>query len=330
MPKRGDIKKVMIIGSGPIIIGQACEFDYSGTQACKALRRLGYEIVLVNSNPATIMTDPGMADITYIEPLNLETLTEIVEKEKPDALLPNLGGQTGLNLSLELARAGVLEKHGVKIIGVQVDAIERGEDRQAFKDTMAKLGIEVAKTTVEKYRVRPRGTPSPTWIAFLNNHVKDLVSIDFFTVPTVRFQVLFVFLVLAHHRRRVVHFNVTANPSSQWTAQQIVEAFPFDTAPRYLVRDRDDVYGTKFRNRVRSFGIEAVVRAPRSPWQNPYVERLIGSIRRECLDHVIVINDRHLKRLLTSYFQHYHSWRVHRSLDMDCPHPQPEIGRAHV
>ncbi|MBW1764648.1 MAG: carbamoyl phosphate synthase large subunit, partial [Deltaproteobacteria bacterium] len=119
MPKRGDIKKVMIIGSGPIIIGQACEFDYSGTQACKALRRLGYEIVLVNSNPATIMTDPGMADITYIEPLNLETLTEIVEKEKPDALLPNLGGQTGLNLSLELARAGVLEKHGVKIIGVQ-------------------------------------------------------------------------------------------------------------------------------------------------------------------------------------------------------------------
>jgi len=148
MPKRGDIKKVMIIGSGPIIIGQACEFDYSGTQACKALRRLGYEIVLVNSNPATIMTDPGMADITYIEPLNLETLTEIVEKEKPDALLPNLGGQTGLNLSLELARAGVLEKHGVKIIGVQVDAIERGEDRQAFKDTMAKLGIEVPRSEI--------------------------------------------------------------------------------------------------------------------------------------------------------------------------------------
>ena len=148
MPKRGDIKKVMIIGSGPIIIGQACEFDYSGTQACKALRRLGYEIVLVNSNPATIMTDPGMADITYIEPLNLETLAEIVEKEKPDALLPNLGGQTGLNLSLELARTGVLEKHGVKIIGVQVDAIERGEDRQAFKDTMAKLGIEVPRSEI--------------------------------------------------------------------------------------------------------------------------------------------------------------------------------------
>jgi len=145
MPKIEGIDKVMIIGSGPIVIGQACEFDYSGTQACKALRGLGYEIVLANSNPATIMTDPGMADATYIEPLNLETMTEIVEKEKPDALLPNLGGQSGLNLSSELARAGVLEKHGVKIIGVQIDAIRRGEDRQAFKDTMTKLGIEMAR-----------------------------------------------------------------------------------------------------------------------------------------------------------------------------------------
>ncbi len=171
---------------------------------------------------------------------------------------------------------------------------------------LAKLGIEVAKSTVEKYRVRSRGAPSPTWKAFLDNHVKDLVSIDFFTVATARFQVLFVFLVLAHHRRQVLHFNVTAHPSSQWTTQQIVEAFPFDTGPRYLLRDRDDIYGAKFRNRVRSFGIEEVLTAPRSPWQNPYVERLIGSIRRECLDHVIIMNDRHLKRLLTSYFQHYH------------------------
>ncbi len=143
MPTRKDIKKVMIIGSGPIVIGQACEFDYSGTQACKALRSLGYEIVLVNSNPATIMTDPGMADVTYIEPLTLETMTKIVAKERPDALLPNLGGQSGLNLSSELARAGVLDKYGVKVIGVQVDAIKRGEDRQAFKDTMNKLGIEM-------------------------------------------------------------------------------------------------------------------------------------------------------------------------------------------
>jgi len=143
MPRRNDITKVMIIGSGPIIIGQACEFDYSGTQACKALRKLGYEIILVNSNPATIMTDPGMADITYVEPLNLETMTEIIEIERPDALLPNLGGQTGLNLSSELAKTGVLDKYGVKIIGVQEDAIERGEDRIAFKETMNRLGIDM-------------------------------------------------------------------------------------------------------------------------------------------------------------------------------------------
>jgi carbamoyl-phosphate synthase large subunit len=147
MPRREDIRKVMIIGSGPIVIGQACEFDYSGTQACKALRKLGYHIVLANSNPATIMTDPGMADVTYIEPLNLQAMEEIIEKERPDALLPNLGGQSGLNLSSELARAGVLDKYGVKVIGVEVDAIERGEDRIAFKDTMNKLGIEMPRSS---------------------------------------------------------------------------------------------------------------------------------------------------------------------------------------
>jgi carbamoyl-phosphate synthase large subunit len=146
MAKRSDVHKILIIGSGPIIIGQACEFDYSGTQACKALRSMGYEIVLVNSNPATIMTDPGMADVTYIEPLNLKTLTEIITKERPDAILPNLGGQSGLNLSSELYRAGVLEKFGVKIIGVNVDAIERGEDRLAFKATMERLGIEMPRS----------------------------------------------------------------------------------------------------------------------------------------------------------------------------------------
>jgi carbamoyl-phosphate synthase large subunit len=148
MPRRDDIKKVMIIGSGPIVIGQACEFDYSGTQACKALRKLGYEIVLVNSNPATIQTDPGMADITYIEPLNLQTMAEIVELERPDAILPNLGGQTGLNLSSELARSGVLEKYGVKVIGVEIDAITRGEDRLAFKETMSRLGIDMPKSEI--------------------------------------------------------------------------------------------------------------------------------------------------------------------------------------
>ena len=150
MPRRDDIEKIMIIGSGPIIIGQACEFDYSGTQACKALRSLGYKVVLVNSNPATIMTDPGMADVTYIEPLNLKVLTEIIEREQPDALLPNLGGQTGLNLSAALHRAGVLDTYGVKVIGVGVDAIERGEDRLAFKNTMQRLNIEMPRSrTVE-------------------------------------------------------------------------------------------------------------------------------------------------------------------------------------
>ncbi len=148
MPKRTDIHKVLIIGSGPIIIGQACEFDYSGTQACKALRKLGYEIVLVNSNPATIMTDPETADVTYIEPLNLERLEQIIEKERPDALLPNLGGQSGLNLCAELNKAGILDKYNVKVIGVQVDAIERGEDRIEFKKTMNKLGIEMARSEV--------------------------------------------------------------------------------------------------------------------------------------------------------------------------------------
>ena len=148
MSKREDIKKVLIIGSGPIIIGQACEFDYSGTQACKALRNLGYEIVLVNSNPATIMTDPDTADVTYIEPLNVERLEQIIAKERPDALLPNLGGQSGLNLCSELAEAGVLEKYNVEVIGVQVDAIERGEDRIEFKKTMDSLGIEMARSEV--------------------------------------------------------------------------------------------------------------------------------------------------------------------------------------
>ena len=146
MPKRNDINKILIIGSGPIIIGQACEFDYSGTQACKALRNLGYKIVLVNSNPATIMTDPGIADVTYIEPLNLQSLSDIIAKERPDALLPNLGGQSALNLCSELNQAGILEKYGIKVIGVQIDAIERGEDRIAFKETMNRLGIEMPRS----------------------------------------------------------------------------------------------------------------------------------------------------------------------------------------
>jgi transposase InsO family protein len=196
---------------------------------------------------------------------------------------------------------------------------------------LAKLGIHVAKATVERYMVRPK-KPSPTWRAFLENHLKDLVSVDFFVVPTVTFRVLFVFVVLAHTRRRIVHFNVTEHPTAQWTAHQISEAFPWEAAPRFLIRDRDRVYGPPFRKRVEGMGIEEVLTAPRSPWQNPFVERVIGSVRRECLDQVIVLDERHLRRLLSDYFQHYHRWRCHRSLAMDCPEPRPAQGpeRGHV
>jgi putative transposase len=186
-----------------------------------------------------------------------------------------------------------------------------------------KLGIEVAKSTVETYRVRPRRPPSPTWKAFLKNHVQDLVALDFFVVPTVTHKVLFVLLILAPERRRLVHVNITEHPTAQWTAQQMIEAFPWDKAPRYLLRDRDRIYGPYFRQRVRPMGIEEVLIAPKSPWQNPYVERLIGSIRRDCLDHVIVLHERHLRRLLTSYFSYYHAWRTHGALDMDPPVPRP-------
>ncbi len=147
----------------------------------------------------------------------------------------------------------------------------------------------------------------------------DLVSIDFFTVPTARFQVLFCFLLLSHDRRRVLHFNVTDHPTAEWTARQIVEAFPWETAPRYLLRDRDAVYGFAFRHRVAGLGITEVLTAPRSPWQNPYAERLIGSIRRECLDHVIVLGERQLRRVLGSYFGYYHRSRTHLSLEKDAP-----------
>jgi putative transposase len=195
---------------------------------------------------------------------------------------------------------------------------------------LRKVGIEVTKSTVEKYRMRPPKPPSPTWKTFLTNHVEDLVALDFFVVPTMTYKALFVLLILAHHRRRVVHFNVTEHPTAAWTAQQVVAAFPWDETPSYLLRDRDCIYSSSFRQRVRHMGIEEVVIAPQSPWQNPYVERLIGSIRRECLDHVIVLHERHLRRILTGYFHYYHHWRTHRALDMDCllqrPVQLPEAG----
>jgi len=199
---------------------------------------------------------------------------------------------------------------------------------------LRKLGIEVAKSTVEKYQVRPRMPSSPTWKTFLKTHVRDLVSLDFFVVPTVTHRVLFVLLILAHERRRIVHFNMTEHPTAQWTAQQVVDAFPWDEAPRYVLRDRDRVYGAAFQQRVQHMGIEEVLTAPRSPWQNPYVERLIGSIRRECLDHVIVLSEHHLRRILTDYFAYYHTWRTHLALEMDSPERRPvqppERGRVLV
>ncbi len=201
-----------------------------------------------------------------------------------------------------------------------------------IQSELRKLGIDVAKSTVEKYRVRPRKPPSPTWRAFLANHTKELVSLDFFTVSTVRFHVLFVLIILAHDRRRVVHFRITEHPTARWTAQQVVEAFPWDTAPRFLLRDRDGIYGADFHGRVKSMGIEEVVIAARSPWQSPYVERMIGSIRRECLENVVVLSERHLRRILNDYFSHYHRWRCHQSLAMDCPEPRavqpPEVGEV--
>lgn len=174
-----------------------------------------------------------------------------------------------------------------------------------------------------KYMVRHRTPPSQTWRTFLNNHVKDLVSVDFFTVPTIRFQVLYVFLVLAHQQRRVVHFNATAHPTAEWTAQQLREAFPFDQIPRYLLRDRDKIFGEDFRRQVADMKIQKLLSAPRSPWQRAYVERLIGSIRRDCLDHVIVFNEASLRRTLSSYFSYYHRTRPHLSLAKDSPEPRP-------
>ena len=187
---------------------------------------------------------------------------------------------------------------------------------------LGKLGIEVAKSTVDKYRVRPPKPSSPTWKAFLQNHVTDLVSIDFFIVPTIRFKLLFVLIVLAHSRRKVIHFNVTENPTAEWTGQQIVEAFPWESSPRYLLRDRDGIYGSAFQRRVQSMGIEQVLSAPRSPWQNPFVERLIGTLRRDCLNHVIVLDERHLRRIVARYLDYYHDWRTHLSLSKDAPNPR--------
>jgi len=188
---------------------------------------------------------------------------------------------------------------------------------------LLKLGMDIGETSVSKYMIRQRNPPSQTWRTFLDNHVKTMVSVDFFTVPTLRFQVLYVFLVLAHDRRRILHVGVTAHPTAEWTAQQLREAFPWDTAPRYLLRDRDRIFGTEVVNQLRDLEIKEVLSAPRSPWQRAYVERVIGTIRREYLDHVIVFNDRSLYRHLQGFMDYYHRSRTHLGLEKDTPVPRP-------
>jgi transposase InsO family protein len=183
--------------------------------------------------------------------------------------------------------------------------------------------MEVSEATVSMYLARLPKPPSQTWRTFLGNHAKALVSIDLFVLPTATFRLLMVFIVLRHERRQIVHFGVTAHPTAAWVAQQITEAFPWDSAPRYVIHDRDSLYGARVRARIKAMGIEDVVTAPRAPWQNPFVERMIGSIRRECLDHLIVIDERHLRRILASYFDYYHRSRTHLSLGKDSPVHRP-------
>ena len=188
---------------------------------------------------------------------------------------------------------------------------------------LLKLGIKISERTVARLIPKKRNPPSQTWRTFLDNHVKDLVSIDFFVVPTATFRVLFVLVVLAHDRRRVVHFNVTEHPTARWTGEQIIQAFPDGSEPRYLLRDRDRIYGEEFKERIQAIGIKEIMTAPRSPWQNPFCERLIGSIRRDCLNHVIILGESHLRRILGRYFHYYHKYRTHLSLEKDAPEPRP-------
>ncbi len=188
---------------------------------------------------------------------------------------------------------------------------------------LLKLGIEVSQATVGRYLPWRPKAPSPTWRSFLHNHMHNTAAVDMFVVVTAGFQILYALVVLGHERRKVIHFDVTQNPTQVWLARQITEAFPWDTTPRFLLRDRDASYGQTFRDRVLAMAIEEVVTAPRSPWQNAYVERIIGSIRRECLDHVIVYDEPHLRRVLSAYFEYHHRSRTHLSLAKDCPEPRP-------
>ncbi len=188
---------------------------------------------------------------------------------------------------------------------------------------LLKLGIEVSQATVAKYMVRRLGAPSPTWRSFLRNRSEGIAAIDMFVVASASFRLLYVMIFLAHDHWKIMRTAVTEHPTAGWLSRQITEAFPWETAPRYLLRDRDASFGSDFRSRVEAMGITEVITAPRSPWQNAYVERVIGSIRREYLDHVLIFNERHLRRVLSSYVDYYHRIRTHLSLDKDCPDPRP-------
>ena len=192
---------------------------------------------------------------------------------------------------------------------------------------LLKLGIDVGERTVGRVIAQlnrsSETTPSQNWRTFLNNHMPDTASMDFLVMPTVTFGLLYALVIIKHDRRELVHVNATPNPTAKWTAQQVVEAFPYETAPKYLIRDRDKTYGEVFTHRIKNMGVEEVVTAPRSPWQNPYAERVIGSIRRDCLNHVIVLNERHLVRMLLSYQRYYNASRTHLSLDKDSPRGRP-------
>ncbi len=187
---------------------------------------------------------------------------------------------------------------------------------------LALLGYAVVELTVAKYMHRTSPRPSPTWRVFLATHARDIVAVDFFLVPTLTFRLLFVFVVLRHERRELLHINVTDHPTAVWTAQQIIEAFPDDSAPRFLLRDRDAIYGEEFARRIKRMRIHEVRIAPRAPWQNPFVERVIGSLRRECLDHFLILSEAHLRRLLRAYGAYYNTTRPHQSLDNNSPQPR--------
>jgi len=201
-----------------------------------------------------------------------------------------------------------------------------------IRDELEKLGVHVSTATIRKYRPSSGGRRSQSWRTFLRNHGAAIAAMDFFVVPTATFRLLYVLIVVTHHRRRIVHFSTTESPTAEWTAQQVVNAFPYDRAPKYLLRDRDSIYGDVFVRRVERMGIKQKLIAPRCPWQNPYAERLIGSIRRKCLDRVVVFSEQHLREVLQAYVEYYENVRPHRSLEHDSPIPRavepPEQGKV--